>query len=57
MILIKILINLMIGFFIILPFYMFFYFDVIPKLIGHYRRFVTKRREYDKEIKDIENEQ
>lgn len=34
--------------------YCLFYFRVIPRLINHYRKATYAGREYDKEIKDIQ---
>lgn len=51
---IKVLINLSLALFVIGMAYGLFYFEVIPKLINHYRKFTTKRREYDKQIVDIQ---
>ncbi len=56
MMIIKLLANFIPAIFVLLTIYLTFYFEVIPKLLGHYRRVHRTEQQYDKEIEDIKKE-
>lgn len=51
---IKVLINVTIALIFIGLSYSLFYFEVIPRLINHYRKVTRRSKVYEQQIKDIE---
>lgn len=56
MMILKLLINLIPALFVILTIYLTFYFEVIPKLLGHYRRTKKTEKKYAEEIEEIKHD-
>lgn len=53
--LIKLLTNLVCGLVIVGGVYGLFYFRLLPRLIGHYRKVVRAGRGYEKELIEIQH--
>lgn len=56
MFLVKLLANFIPAMIVVGLFYSLFYFRVVPRLIAHYRKVMTRDRAYEKEITEIQDE-